>query len=70
MPPKVRSTFSFNEQASNKLNQLASSTGVGKSEVLRRALALYEYMLQQRSATTGSVTVEKGDGSKVELLFP
>lgn len=43
---KIKSTFLFDEIANAKLESIACKTGQSKSEVLRHALTLYDYLLQ------------------------
>ena len=64
-----RSTFSFDDEAYKRLNELSGSTGVPKTEILRRAIAVYDYLNEVRGSEN-SVKIEKPDGEKVDLVFP
>jgi predicted transcriptional regulator len=64
-----RSTFSFDESADRKLADLASKKGTTKTEVLRRAIALYD-LIESRRSPSSAVTVEFEPGKKVELVMP
>ena len=64
-----RSTFSFDDEAYKRLNELSASTGVAKTEILRRAIAVYGYLNEVRGSNP-SIKIEKPNGEKVELVFP
>lgn len=66
---QLKSTFSFDAAAEQKLRELAESKGVTKSEVLRRAIALYDYLESQRNEKS-HIKIEKPNGEKVELVLP
>jgi predicted transcriptional regulator len=65
----VKSTFSFNEAADQKLNELADKLKISKSELLRRAITLYDY-LDSAKDDRGLVKIERSGGEKVDLLLP
>lgn len=64
-----KTTFTFNEDATGRLDELAGKKGTSKSEILRRAITLYDYLDKQKSQT-GEVTIVKPNGEKVELVLP
>lgn len=70
MKTTKRSTFSFDEQAYAKLSELASTSGVPKTEILRRAIAVYDYLLNEAGGSDHAIKIEKEGGEKVELVFP
>ena len=65
----IKSTFSFNPDADQKLNELAEKLHISKSELLRRAITLYEYIDAAKNEK-GQVKIEKASGEKVELVLP
>jgi predicted transcriptional regulator len=65
-----RSTFSFDESVERKLNDLANKKHTTKTEVLRRAIALYDLIESRRNQQSSGVTVEFEPGKKVELVMP
>ena len=66
---KIKSTFSFDKIADAKLKDIAKNTRTTKSEVLRRALTLYDY-IQKVMDEDGTITLKRADGQKVKLLIP
>ena len=64
-----KTTFTFNEDVTGRLDELAGKKGTSKSEILRRAITLYDYLEKQKSQT-GEVTIVKPNGEKVELVLP
>ena len=66
---KTKSTFSFDKAANAKLQNIANSSSTSKSEVLRRAITLYDYLLQN-AHDEGHLTITKQDGEQIRLLIP
>ena len=64
-----RTTFSFDQTVNAKLADLAKRQGTTKTEILRRAITLYDYLDSQRGGD-GHIKIEKPGGDKVELLLP
>ena len=48
--PKRKLTVELNERANVRLDKLSKTTGMSKVEILRRALALFEYVEEQVEA--------------------
>jgi predicted transcriptional regulator len=63
-----RTTFSFSQDVDSLLTELAEAKHTNKTEILRRAIALYDYLEKQREG--GNVKIEKPNGEKVEIVFP
>lgn len=60
--PKL--TVEFNEQLNQTIDQLARAQGVTKTDILRRAVALYDYVRKETSPERGdkklSITTKDG----------
>jgi predicted transcriptional regulator len=65
-----RSTYVFDESIDQKLQELAKSKHTNKTEILKRAIALYGYIESNRTQGTNSVTVVFDPDKKVELVMP
>lgn len=65
-----RTTFNFDKKAAETLEALAEKKGVSATEIVRRALALYDYIEQVKGPQVGSVTIEKEGGQKVDVVLP
>ena len=64
-----RLTVSFEKGAAARLEKLAESTGRGKSDVLREALALEEVFQKYRDEG-GTFIVRTKDGAEREIVRP
>jgi hypothetical protein len=64
-----RTTFAFDKAAERKLRELAAIKGVSKTEIVRRALTLYDYLEAQRSQSS-HIRIETASGEKVDLVLP
>ena len=69
MAGPVKSTFVFDQAADSKLRDLADRKSVSKTEILRRAIALYDYLESQQKPGAG-IRIEKPSGEKVDLVLP
>jgi predicted transcriptional regulator len=63
-----RTTFSFSKDVDRLLNDLAEHKDTTKTEILRRAITLYDYLEKNREG--GTVKIEKPSGEKVEIVLP
>lgn len=61
-----RTFFSFDSIVNERLNKLAAGKHTSKAEILRRAIALYDYF---ETETEGHIKFEKPNGDKVELVL-
>ena len=66
-----KTTIEFSEPATAQLDYLGSSLQVTKSEVLRNALSLYAYIVQQLQGQPNKMLgiVDESQGNKVEKLL-
>jgi len=62
-----RTSFSFDNKVNSRLDRLAADGGTSKSEILRRAITLYDYL---ENEADGRIKFEKANGDKVELVLP
>ena len=65
----MKSTFSFDEAVVNRLNELAAKKGVSKTEILRRAITLYDYLEETRDPQTSNIRMVTPQG-EVDLVLP
>lgn len=65
-----RLTVSFEKGAAERLAKLAETTGRGKSDVLREALALEEVFQKYRDDEGGIFLVKTKDGTVREIVRP
>ncbi len=66
-----RSTFSFDPTTATRLSELARKKHVSNTEVLRRALALYDYIESERSDESGGgITFVDKAGKEVKVILP
>ncbi len=70
MPPSVetsgRLSIQLSDEALKELKNLAKRKGISMREVMRRALAVYDYVADEGNA----VSLIKDDGSTETLLIP
>lgn len=69
---RTRFTIDLDPQFDSKLTAVASSKGITKAEVIRRALATYSFLTGQISADDGrklSIT-DKSDRVMKEIVLP
>ena len=69
MEKQQRATFSFDKTVSKKLSQLAKEGDTSKTEILRRAITLYDFF-EKNQGEDGHIKLEKPNGDKVELIMP
>lgn len=65
--PRINVTF--NQKAYEALSKLEKKSGVSKSELLRNAIALLDYV-EERKEHGEKLAVIKGDEVKQEILIP
>jgi ribbon-helix-helix CopG family protein len=65
---KKKLTVELNERATARLDNLAKSKGLSKVDILRRALALYEYVEEQAEAGN-RFAITDSTGQPIELFF-
>jgi hypothetical protein len=65
-----RSTYSFDESVDQKLNYLAKKRQTNKTEILKRAIALYDFIESRRKQGSSGVTLEFDQNDKVEVVMP
>lgn len=65
-------TVDFGEQLDRTIERLAKEKGTTKADVLRRAIASYDYLVQQVNPTTGmKIAVSDGNDRVVkEVVLP
>lgn len=61
-----RVSLPLKPEGARKLAELAQRVGVTQTEILRRALATYDYL----KSTGGEVRVTKPSGDVVEVILP
>jgi metal-responsive CopG/Arc/MetJ family transcriptional regulator len=65
--PRINVTF--NEKAYAALSKLEKKSGVSKSELLRNAIALLDYV-EERKEQGEKLAIIKGNRVKQEIVFP
>lgn len=65
----MKSTFSFDDKASEKLDNIAERSAISKKEVLRRAITLYD-ILEQRKNADNTIIIKNSDGKETEIVLP
>jgi len=63
-----RTTFAFSPAVDEKLTRLANQNNTSKTEILRRAISLYEYLGDNSKG--GRVRIERKDGTQAEIILP
>ena len=66
----TRLTVDLSDRAEEIVSRLASDQGTTKVEVLRRALALYDYVQEQTSEGSKLALVGDGGDVKERIVFP
>lgn len=67
---KTRLQFDFTEDALNELDELKGATGAtNRAEVIRQALRLLQWTVEQTQDEKATVLVEK-NGRQREVIFP
>jgi metal-responsive CopG/Arc/MetJ family transcriptional regulator len=67
---KTRLQFDFTEDALSELDELKSATGApNRAEVIRQALRLLQWTIEQTQDEKATVLVEK-NGRQREVIFP
>ncbi len=70
MANKTRLQFDFTEDALNELDELKGATGAtNRAEVIRQALRLLQWTVEQTQDEKATVLVEK-NGRQREVIFP
>jgi len=64
-----RTTFSFDPDTTSRLNELAAHKGISNTEVIRRAVALYETIERERSKNS-PITIQNKDNQSIRLILP
>lgn len=61
----------FDDELSKKVNDLAQSEKISKTEILRKALATYDYLVTQKDSG-GKIFLLKNDKAKSlkEIILP
>lgn len=62
-----RSTYSFSPKVIKKLAALAAKNDTSRTEILRRAITLYEYLEEERG--DGPIKITKANGERVDLIM-
>lgn len=65
--PRINVTF--NEKAYEALSKLEKKSGVSKSELLRNAIALLDYV-EERKEQGEKLAIIRGNRVKQEIVFP
>lgn len=66
---KAATTFSFDENVTSKLNEIAEKSRTTKTEILRRAITLYD-LLEKRKGSDNTITIKDEEGKETELILP
>jgi metal-responsive CopG/Arc/MetJ family transcriptional regulator len=67
---KTRLQFDFTDEALGELDELKSATGASnRAEVIRQALRLLQWTIEQTKDENATVLVEK-NGRQREVIFP
>ena len=67
---KTRLQFDFTDDALGQLDELKGATGAtNRAEVIRQALRLLQWTIEQTQDEKATVLVEK-DGKQREVIFP
>jgi metal-responsive CopG/Arc/MetJ family transcriptional regulator len=64
-----RMNVSFNQKAYEALEKLESESGIGKSEILRNAIALISFIEEKKSEGYKIATIKNGE-IKQEIVIP
>lgn len=65
----MKTTFSFDDVVSTRLEKLAEEKDTTKSEVLRRAITLYDF-LEKKRGDKDTITIIGEDGKQIEIVLP
>jgi predicted transcriptional regulator len=65
----MKTTFSFDETVSKRLETIADHEKITKTEVLRRAITLYDF-LEEKRGDNKSLTIIDKDGKEIEIIMP
>ena len=64
-----RTTFAFDETTTERLSRLAKKKNVSNTELIRRAVALYEAVERERAPDSDIAFLDKS-GNKVNVVLP
>lgn len=64
-----RTTFAFDPTTTDRLARLAKKKGVSNTELIRRAVALYETVERERAPDQPVAFLDK-NGDKVNIVLP
>ena len=67
-PNMTRVTISLPERAESALKEMSTEEGVSRTEILRRALALYEYLQEANGSGPLRVALVNDEGRPVREL--
>lgn len=59
--------FVFDSSAAKKLEGMAETKGLSQPDVLKRAVAVYEYLMEQEE--DGVVVLKKSNGTLIEIVL-
>ena len=60
-------TFIFDSSVTGKLDDMADKKGLSKPDILKRAVVVYEYLMEQEE--DGMVVLKKSDGTLIEIVL-
>ncbi|HEV3051810.1 MAG TPA: ribbon-helix-helix domain-containing protein [Longimicrobium sp.] len=66
---RQRTTFAFDPTTSERLSRLAKKKGISNTELVRRAIALYETVEQERDPSS-AVKFQDKAGNTVNVVLP
>ena len=69
MPKTTKTTIEFSSDASAALDQLAATLETTKAEVLRSALSLYSYVVNNLRGSSKELAIVSGNGTSVEKII-
>jgi len=64
----LQTTFSFDHTTSHRLDRLARSKGISNAELVRRAVALYELVENERAPESEVAFLDR-NGDKVSVVM-
>lgn len=65
----ARTTFAFDPTTSERLARLAKKKGISNTELVRRAVALYEFVERERDERSDITFIDR-DGDKITVVLP
>lgn len=64
-----KTTFTFDNSVTERLEGIAQKKQISKSEVLRRAVTLYDFLEENRGKNSSFKIIDK-DGKEINIVLP